>query len=59
MDTIFYNGTIYTQDQAYPACSAIAVKNGVIAALGSDQEMLALASSRTERIDLAGRFVVP
>ena len=59
MDTIFYNGTIYTQDQAYPTCSAIAVKNGVITALGTDEEVLALATSQTEKIDLHGNFMVP
>ena len=59
MDTIFYNGTIYTQDAAYPSCSAAAIKNGIITALGTDEEVLALADSSTQRIDLGGKFMVP
>lgn len=59
MDTIFYNGVFYTQDQAYPQCSAAAVKNGVITALGTDEEVLLLAGHATEKIDLHGNFVVP
>lgn len=59
MNTVFYNGNFYTQDRAYPRCSALAVKNGIIAALGSDEEILALAGPETERIDLDGAFVTP
>lgn len=59
MNTIFYNGIIYTQDQAYPVCSALAVNRGVIAALGSDEEILALAGPDTEKINLDGAFVTP
>ncbi len=59
MDTILYNGKIYTQDKAYPSCSAIAIKNGVIAAMGSNSEILALSKDNTEKIDLKQRRVLP
>ena len=59
MDTIFYNGKIYTEDRAYPICSAVAVKNGVIVALGADEEILKTAGPETEKIDLAGRLMLP
>lgn len=59
MDTIFYNGKIYTEDRAYPICSAVAVKNGVIVALGEDEEILMMADADTEKIDLAGRLMLP
>ena len=49
MDTIFYNGKIYTEDRAYPICSAVAVKNGVIVALGADEEILKTAGPETEK----------
>lgn len=42
MDTIFYNGIIHTLDKAYPEVSALAIKDGVILRLGSDEEILAL-----------------
>ena len=37
MDTIFYNGIIHTLDKAYPEVSALAIKDGVILRLGSDE----------------------
>jgi len=39
--------------------TAVAVKDGRIAAVGSDEEILRLAGSSTNRIDLEGRLVVP
>lgn len=59
MDTIFYNGNIYTEDKAYPNCSAAAVKNGVIVALGEDEKILKMADEKTEKIDLEGRLMLP
>lgn len=59
MDTIFINGIIRTQDEAYPVCSAAAVKNGVILRLGSDEELLPLAEADTKTVDLKGRLMLP
>lgn len=59
MDTIFYNGMIRTQDNAYPACSAVAVKGGVIMRLGCDEEILPLARKNTKTVDLAGKLMLP
>lgn len=59
MNTIFFNGVIYTQDPAYPRCSAAAIRNGIITALGSDEEVLSLRETGTELIDLKGSFMVP
>ncbi len=56
MDTIFYNGVIRTLDKAYPQVSAMAVKDGVILRLGSDEEILPLADAGTQKIDLEGRL---
>ncbi|MBQ8588963.1 MAG: amidohydrolase [Firmicutes bacterium] len=59
MDTIFYNGTIRTLDKAFPEVSAIAVKDGVVIAVGSDEEMLAMATENTKKVDLKGKFALP
>lgn len=57
-DIIFHNGTIYTV--ADPATAqAVAIKDGRFLALGSDSEILPLAGSATQRIDLAGKTVLP
>lgn len=59
MDTIFYNGIIHTLDKAYPEVSALAIKDGVILRLGSDEEILALKTPQTRLIDLQGRLMLP
>ena len=59
MDTIFYNGVIRTLDQAYPQVSAMAIKDGVILRLGSDEEILALKKPETRLVDLKGRLMLP
>ena len=59
MDTIFYNGIIHTLDKAYPEVSALAIKDGVILRLGSDEEILALKDPQPRLIDLQGRLMLP
>ncbi len=39
-DLIIINGNIYTVDSTFSKCSAVAVKNGIILATGSDDEIL-------------------
>ena len=58
-DLIFYNGSILTMDASNPRVSALAVRGGRILALGTAEEMLALARRDTERIDLEGRCLLP
>jgi predicted amidohydrolase YtcJ len=50
-------GTDLTTDEDAP--SAIAVQDGLVLAVGSDQEILQHVGNGTRRIDLAGRLVVP
>lgn len=59
MDRIFYNGQIKTLDDQYPMVSAVAVKNGIVMAVGSNEEMKALAGPATEMVDLKGAFMCP
>lgn len=59
MDTIFYNGKIDTLDAAGTVCSAVAVKNGRVAAVGSDDELRSHAGVETEVIDLKGSVMFP
>jgi predicted amidohydrolase YtcJ len=53
-DIILYNGTIATQNVQQPAAHAMAVAQGNILAVGSSDDILNLAGSGTERIDLDG-----
>src|SRR5690606_9194396 len=57
--TILMNGSVWTGDIASAWASAVAIKNGAIVAVGGNDDVTALASARTETVDLAGRMVVP
>jgi predicted amidohydrolase YtcJ len=58
-DLILYNGRVTTLDRSNPAATAVAIKDGKFAAVGSDAEVLLLAGSSTRVIDLKGRRVLP
>jgi predicted amidohydrolase YtcJ len=58
-DLILYNGRIATLDPAGPTVSALAIKNSMIEAAGSDPEVMALRGVLTRVIDLRGRTVIP
>jgi predicted amidohydrolase YtcJ len=58
-DLIVQHANIETLDEAQTRVSALAVKGERIVAVGSDDEIEALAGDDTRRIDAAGRLVVP
>lgn len=60
VDTVLVNGRITTLAVGPAAqAQALAVRAGRIVAVGSDEDVRALASSGTSVIDLGGRRVVP
>jgi hypothetical protein len=58
-DLIVLNATIHTADVNRPRAEALAVRAGRIAFVGSNRGALALAGPNTQRLDLAGRTVIP
>jgi predicted amidohydrolase YtcJ len=58
-DLIVHNGNLITLDSERLRAPAMAIRDGRIVAVGSDHEILPLAASRTTRLDLAGKTVVP
>src|ERR1039458_1043589 len=57
-DSIFLNGDIYTQ--ATPArAQAMAVRDGRILAVGTNDEIRKLKGAHTHAVDLGGHFVMP
>jgi predicted amidohydrolase YtcJ len=58
-ELVLFNGKITTLDANSLEVSAVAVKDGLILATGSDAAMLALANDQTQRLDLKGRRVIP
>ena len=59
MDTIFYNGKIYTMEKGWDMQSAVAVQDGIIQRVGSDEEVLALKTEGTKCVDLQGKTMLP
>lgn len=59
IDSIYYNGRITTQDAKHPEVAAIAIEDGRVAAIGSNDEVQALATSTTQQVDMQNRRVVP
>ncbi|NPT59883.1 amidohydrolase family protein, partial [Paraburkholderia elongata] len=58
-DLILHHGRFTTLDRGNPQASAVAIRNGVFAAVGSDAEILPLAGDATQVIDLKGQRVLP
>jgi predicted amidohydrolase YtcJ len=58
-DLVLHNGKVWTGDARQPTASAIAIEDGRIVAIGTDAQILKLASAGSQRIDLQGRRVVP
>ncbi|HET7235582.1 MAG TPA: amidohydrolase [Actinomycetota bacterium] len=58
-DLVFVNGAVYTVDAARRWAQAVAVKDGRIAAVGTDEQVRSLAATGTEVVDLQGRMLVP
>ena len=48
MDIIFYNGSVNTLDGSGTVCSAVGAANGMVAALGTDEELRRLMGPKTE-----------
>jgi hypothetical protein len=56
---VFHNGRIATVDPQFRIAEAMAVRDGRILAAGTNTEILGLAGSGTERVDLGGKTVLP
>ncbi|HMR90412.1 MAG TPA: amidohydrolase [Saprospiraceae bacterium] len=58
-DLIIINANIYAVDTVYTGATAIAVKDGLIFQIGSDEDIKLLASEDTKTIDAQGQFMMP
>ena len=58
-DLILHGGKIITLDRGSRLAQAIAVRSGLVAAVGDDAALLKEAAPSTQLIDLDGRSVVP
>jgi predicted amidohydrolase YtcJ len=58
-DSIVLGGKIYTVNERQPWAEALAIRNGIIAAVGSAAEMKRLRGPRTEIIEAGTHLVLP
>lgn len=58
-DQVYINGIVYTVDEANPKAEAVAVKDGLILAVGTTEEIQAFVGKNTEVIDLQGKTMTP
>ena len=58
-DVVMVNGKVLTVDQQFSVREAIAIREGKIAAVGSNNDVRKLAGPNARVIDLQGRTVIP
>jgi predicted amidohydrolase YtcJ len=58
-DVILFNGNIWTVNARQPRAQAVAISGGRFLAMGSNDEVLPLASGAAKKIDLGGKTVLP
>lgn len=58
-DRVFLNGAVYTVDAARSWAEAVAVRDGLISAVGTSAEIQEHIGANTELIDLAGQMLLP
>jgi predicted amidohydrolase YtcJ len=58
-DLILRNGRFATLDRGNPIASAVAISDGIFAAVGRDDAVMAVAGPDTRVVDLKGRRVLP
>jgi len=56
---VLRNGKIVTVDEEFSIAQAVAIGDGRILAVGSDEEVIEFSGSGTEEIDLDGKTVIP
>ena len=58
-DLILHNGNFWTVNPRQPRAQAIAISGGRFFAIGSNDEILALAAGSAKKVDLGGKTVLP
>jgi predicted amidohydrolase YtcJ len=58
-DTVLMGGKIITVDASDSVAQAVAIRDGLLQAVGSDDEVRSLIGERTQVVDLQGRAVTP
>ena len=58
-DVIYTNGNILTMDDSHPSANGVAIKDGKILLVGSNEDVLKAKGDNTGVIDLGGKTMIP
>ena len=58
-DLVLHNANLWTVDPRNPRAQAVAISDGRFLAVGSDAEILNIATARTRKVDMGGRTILP
>ena len=58
-ELILYNGNVHTINNVQPHAEAIAIANGRLLAVGTNSDILKMATGTTKKVDLGKKTVVP
>lgn len=58
-DAIYFNGAVCTMDAARRWCDAVAINNGRLIFVGTNEGARSLQDSQTKLIDLKGKMILP
>lgn len=58
-DRVLMNGSVYTVDPQRSVAEAVAIRDGLIVYVGSDQDVQSFLGDNTEVIDLDGQMLLP
>ena len=58
-DLILHNGNLWTVDPRAPRAQAVAISDGRFLAVGTNDEILSFATSRSRKVDLGKKTVLP
>ncbi len=58
-DLLLFNARVLTLEPSQPPANAVAIKNGRILAVGSDNDLASLADAVTQRLDCNGMTLIP
>jgi predicted amidohydrolase YtcJ len=58
-ELILHNGNFWTVNPRQPQAHAVAISNSRFLAIGSNEEILALAAGNAKKVDLGGKTVLP
>jgi predicted amidohydrolase YtcJ len=58
-DLILHNAKVWTVNPRQPRAQAIAISNGRFSAIGTNDEVLALAAGSAKKVDLGGNTILP